>query len=438
MPAIVYRLERRFVWVAAAIGLAAALIATPPSPLGAQSSAKTHWVGTWATAVVSSLEPPLQLRRTPTPEQTRPGSRTTPIEPVRALSNQTLRQIIHTSIGGSQVRIVFTNAFGTDPLAIGAAHVARRGQGSSLAAGSGRPLTFGGRPSVTVPVGAAVFSDPAELAVAPFSDLAVDLFVPGDTAGTALTQHTRATQTSYLSEPGNHAGKPEFPAARTISSWWFLARVEVLAPASVGALVAFGDSITDGLASTTDANARWPDQFARRLAAGRMPMGVLNLGISGNRLLANQVGTNALARFDREVAAQTGATHVIVLEGINDIGLAFDDASPTVEDLVVAHQQLIVRAHARGLRIYGATLTPFEGASYATSVGESKRRQFNTWIRTSGMYDAVIDFEAAVRDPQQPPRMLPLFDPGDHLHFTDGGYRTLAEAIDLNLFRSTR
>jgi lysophospholipase L1-like esterase len=282
-----------------------------------------------------------------------------------------------------------------------------------------------------------LFSDPVDLTFTAFSDLAIDLFISGDTSGAPLTMHTGALQTNYLSEPGNFAGQASFPVARTVPSWYFLSRVEVVTPVAVGAVVTFGDSITDGTASTPNANRRWPDDLARRLSAGTTTMGVLNVGIGGNRLLSDGMGVSALARFDRDVVAQSGVTHVIVLEGINDIGFAGDEAAPTAADLIAAHQQLISRAHARGLTILGATLTPYEGAAYATSAGEAKRQAVNQWIRTSGAYDGVIDFDAATHDSKEVTKIRPAFDPGDHLHPNDSGYQAMADSIDLGLLAAS-
>lgn len=413
------------------IALAGAFVVRPG--LDAQGARRSeHWVGTWATAVVSSDDRLPPLRRPLTGTGGRSGQ-AQPLPPLQNVHDQTLREIVHTSIGGSQVRVVLSNTFGMTPLTIGAAHIAGRAEGADIT--PGRPILFGGRTTITIPVGAPVVSDPVDLSIGAFTDVAVDIYVPGDTTGSLLTQHGGALQTSYVSEAGNHSGEAHFPLARTVSSWHFLSRLEVLAPADVSAIATLGDSITDGTASTPNMNRRWPNELARRLAAAHIPRAVLNLGIGGNRLLTDRLGVNALARFDRDVLAQSGVTDVIVLEGINDIGLAFDDVSPTAAEVIGAHQQLIARAHAHGLKIYGATLTPFDGAFYATPAGEAKRREVNTWIRTSAAYDGVIDFEKAVRDPQQPIRMAVGFDPGDHLHFNDAGYRAMAEAIDLNLFR---
>ena len=219
-------------------------------------------------------------------------------------------------------------------------------------------------------------------------------------------------------------------------AWFLLACVEVTAPANTLAVVAFGDSITDGARSTSDANNRWPDHLARRLAARKgTGVAVLNAGISGNRVLGDGAGVSALARFDRDALMQTGVTHVIVMEGINDIGLARNAASPTVEDLIAGHKQLIERARARGLKVYGATLTPFEGAFYYTPEGEAKRQALNKWIRSSGAYDGVIDFDQITRDPAAPTQILPAYDSGDHLHPGDAGYKAMGDAVDLALFK---
>jgi lysophospholipase L1-like esterase len=335
--------------------------------------------------------------------------------------------------------VVLSNTFGTSPLTIGAAHVAVRDMGSAIATGSDRVLTFSGRPTMTMPSGAVAFSDPVDLTVAPMSDLAIDLYVPGNTnAPSPLTYFGGALQTSYVSETGNHAGTSAFPVVATTPSWFLVSRVEVTAPQSVGAIVAVGDSITAGSRSTPDTNNRYPNHLARRLLATSSPMAVLNAGIGGNRVLSEgafNAGINVVARFDRDVLQQTGVTHVIVLEGINDIGVARENPTPTAEDLIAAHRQLIERAHARGLRIFGATLTPFEGAVAFTAVGETKRQALNQWIRTSRAYDGVIDFDLATRDPSHPARFLPQYESGDHLHPNDVGYKAMADAIDLTLFK---
>jgi lysophospholipase L1-like esterase len=267
-------------------------------------------------------------------------------------------------------------------------------------------------------------------------------------ATSPLTFHSGAYQTNYVSKTGNFAGSADFPVATTATSWYFLSRVETTAPAGVSAVICFGDSITDGTASTRNANSRWPDLLPKRLAAKPENVrAIVNEAIAGNRLLTESVlnfGINALARFDRDVLAPPGATHMIVLEGINDIGMGRGGApSPSAAELIAAHQQLIARAHEHGLKIIGATLTPYEGAAYFTPDGEVKRQAVNAWIRSgssslaaagSPRYDGVIDFDAATRDPQNPTKFNPRFDSGDHLHPNDAGYQAMANAIDLKLF----
>jgi len=379
------------------------------------------------------------------PVAPRPGQTFAP-PPYLHFTNQTLRQVVRTSIGGSRARVVLTNAYGTAPITIGAAHIALRDKEQAIQA-PGRPLTFSGRPTVTIPANAIIYSDPVDLAVPQLADLAIDLYLPGTTnTPSTLTVHGGALQTSYVSETGNHAGKTTLPTVGRTQNWFLLSRVDVVAPDAVGAVVAFGDSITDGARSTPDTNNRWPDHLARRLLAQGIKMGVLNAGIGGNRVLSEATvppgvdvravgaGINALARFERHVL-QPSVTHVIVLEGINDIGNARQNPSPTAEDLIAAHKQLIEQAHAHGLKIFGATLTPFWGAAYYTEVGEAKRKALNDWIRTSKAYDGVIDFDQATRDPNDPKKFLEKYDSCDYLHPADAGYKAMGEAIDLSLFR---
>jgi lysophospholipase L1-like esterase len=357
-------------------------------------------------------------------------------------SNQTLRQIVHTSVGGSRLRVVLSNSYGTQPLTIGAAHVALPDRDAAIRTDTGRRLTFSGGVSFTIPPGAVAFSDPVDLTLPPAADLAIDLFLPGDTdTPSPLTMHSTAVQTNYVSEPGNHTGTAKLPTQTTTANWFVIHRVDVLAPATVGGIVAYGDSITDGTRSTPDTNNRWPDHLVRRMLAQTPPLrlGVMNAGIAGNRVLSDanfQAGVNAQARFDEHVAAMPGASHVIFMEGINDIGQARENPTPSADDVVAGHKQIIERARARGLKIYGATLTPFYGAAYYTEVGEAKRQAVNNWIRTSNAYDAVIDFDRATRDPSDPRKFLAAYDSCDHLHPSDAGYKAMADAIDLALFRT--
>jgi lysophospholipase L1-like esterase len=424
----------------APIALAAILLAVPPA--GAQQG--DQWVGTWAAALVGRPQnpPPPATPPAPATGQGQPAPAAPPAPAAfMHFNNQTLRQIVRTSIGGRRLRILLSNAFGTSPLTIGAAHLALRDKDSAIVPASDRALTFSGRPTMTIPAGAAVLSDPVDLTVSSMSDLAIDLYIPGNTnAPSPLTYFGGALQTSYVSETGNHAGASALPVVATTPSWFLISRVEVMAPQSAGVVVAVGDSITAGSRSTPDTNNRYPNHLARRLAALPSPMAVINAGIGGNRVLtegAFNSGINVVARFDRDVLDQTGVTHVIVLEGINDIGQARDNPTPTAEDLIAAHKQLIERAHTRGIKIFGATLTPFEGANYFTAVGEAKRQALNQWIRNSRAYDGVVDFDEATRDPGHPARFLPQYESGDHLHPSDAGYKAMAEAIDLALFKLT-
>ena len=418
-----------------------ALLLVPGPGLIAQNA--DHWVGTWATAVVSRDPHPVP---TPLPQAPQPAGSTVPTNQTSAappspapvnLRDQTIRQIVHTSIGGDRIRVVFSNVFGTAGLAIGAAHVAIRDKGAAIVSTSDHPLTFNGHSSISIPAGATIVSDPVALSLAPLADLAIDLYLPGDTGSgsSPLTLHGGALQTNYISPNGNHVGKKELPIDATTSSWFFLARVEVAAPRDAGAVVTIGDSITDGSRSTPDSNHRWPDQLARRLVSAHMPLGVLNVGIGGNRLLLDGTGPNALARFDRDVLLQTGITHIVVLEGINDI--RHTEPAVTAVDLITAHQQLVERAHAWGLRIYGAVLTPFEGSLY-TAENEAKRQALISWMRSSKAYDGIIDFDVVVRDAGHLQRLAPQFDSGDHIHPNDAGYVAMGDAIDLELFKERK
>ena len=420
------------------LGLLAFLLAFETA--GAQQAGE-RWVATWTTALVArpQLPPPPIVAAPAVPSSATPTPPPPAPAPFLHLTNQTLRQVVHTTIAGSRVRIALSNAFGTAPLTIGAAHIALRDKQSTIAAASDRALMFSGRPTITIPSGALVYSDPVDLNVPAFADVAIDLYVPGETnRPSPVTMHAGAMQTSYVSETGNHAGGVNLPVVATTPSWFLLSRVEVIAPATTSAIVTFGDSITDGARSTPDTNRRWPDVLARRLAAaGAAKMAVLNAGIGGNRVLSEgafNAGINALARFGRDVLDQTGVTHVIVMEGINDIGQARQNPTPTAQDLIAGHRQLIERAHTRGLKIYGATLTPFDGAAYFTQEGEAKRQALNEWIRTSKAYDGVIDFDQVTRDPAAPSKFLPKYDSGDHLHPSDAGYEAMGNAIDLGLF----
>jgi lysophospholipase L1-like esterase len=402
-----------------------------------------HWVSTWATS-------PQQPRAFPTPRPPAPptAGATTPAPPtppapprpvaITSFHNQTLRMIAHTSIGGRRVRIELSNVFGSTPLAIGAAHIAVRDKDSAIVAASDRALLFGGRPTCWIPPGATEISDAVNLDVPAASDLAVSIYVPEDAM--ADTMHAVGLHTTYISKEGDTTAAPAIADATTTQSFYFLTNVDVAAPPDSAAIVTFGDSITDGAVSTPNTDRSWPSFLARRLAAsGGSNIAVLNQGISGNRLLRDGAGVNALARFDRDVLVQPGVKWLMILEGINDIGLGLRSGAAasdavTSDDLIGALKQLVERAHAHGIRVIGCTLTPFEGAAYYSEAGEMARAAVNQWIRSPGAFDAVVDFDAATRDPEHPRQFRQGFNNGDHLHPNDAGYQAMADAIDLSVF----
>ena len=453
--------RRCFVAATALLVGACASLSAPPATEGGATAPAERWVTTWAAPAVARVDQPAQTlsaaalsfpwaRDVPAAvDAVGLGAQPLPVAGMSPLhfKDQTLRQIAHVSVGGARVRVVLSNTLGTAPLRIGAAQVALRDTGAGIVTGSARVLTFGGVSQPVVPPGAVMVSDPVDVAVKDFGDLVIDMYLPGDTsaANSPVTIHPASWQVNYMSAPGNYVGAARFPVAATTAyrrgdglasaSSFFLARVEVAVPRPTGVLVAFGDSITDGTQSGLDANRRWPDLLAARLAAAGLRLSVVNGGIGGGRVLEDGVGPNALARFDRDVLAQPGATHVTVLEGVNDIGVGGAKPSPTVADLIAGHRQLVDRARAGGLRIYGGTVLPFEGAAYWTPEGEAKRQALNNWIRSSGTYDAVMDFDSVMRDPNRPTRLRAEFDSGDHLHPSPAGYQAMADSIDVNLFR---
>jgi lysophospholipase L1-like esterase len=394
---------------------AVVLAAQRPAPAAA---ATEQWVATWGAPQAMYLRPPA---RDATPDTAR---------------GMTTRMMVHTSIGGHRARIRLENAFGAAPVVVGAAHLALRREGSAIVPGSDRRLSFGGRPSVTLGPGMVVLSDPVDLDVPALSDLAVSLYLPD-----APRRRTSSTgpHVSYVVRGGDSTGRADLPRARETSAYDWLAGVDVLAPAT--AVVAFGNSITDGYRSTPDTDRNWPARLAARLAAdpATAHVAVVNEGISGNQVLRDASGVSALARLDRDALSQPGARWMIFLEGINDIGhFAQPDSGEALsaDQLTWAYRQIVARAHARGIRVVGGTITPFEGAKYYSPRGEEIREAVNHWIRTSGVFDAVADFDAAVRDPGDPHRMRAGFDSGDHLHPSDAGHQAMADAVDVTLFRS--
>lgn len=382
-----------------------------------QAWASQLWVGTWGAGPAG---PPLDTAST-------------------VVNKQTVRLIVHTSTAGSRVRIRLSNEMGSSTLQIGGAHVALRVAGSaSIVAGSDRTLTFSGNPTIVVPAGTPVLSDPVDLAVPALSDLAISLYFPVQTRVT--TVHSMATQDSYVSTTGNFVGSSTFPVQGTIEQWPFLVEVDVTGKIGGGAIITLGDSITDGLRSNGNSNNRWPDWLARRLqASSGANLGVVNRGIAGNRLLSNpQVGSlagrAALERFDRDVLATAGARYLIVLIGINDLINSSSSAPLTSDDLIAGYRQLIARAHARGISVIGATVTPFQDADYYSADKDLVRQAANNWIRSSGQFDGVLDFDALLRDPANPRRLAPSYDSGDHLHPNNLGYQLMGNAVPLTLF----
>jgi len=418
MKSTLLTLRRLSVMVVATLALTIAGLAIDPAAFAGQGN--QHWVGTWATSPLLGT----------------PGGFGGPS--IAEVSNATLRQIVHVSLGGEVLRVRFSNEFGDEPLVIGAASVALSGGGASIVPGTSTPLTFGGESSITVPPGAPALSDPVQLHVPPLGDLAISLYLPEQTP--TMTFHSVGLHTTYLSS-GNVTDDVDLPnPAATSLNYYFLTGVDVLAEKKAAAIVAFGNSITDGVGSTANTNGEWPSLLAARLQ-GRHDLdhlAVLNEGISGNRLLHQNAGPNALNRYDRDVLRQPGVKYVVVLLGINDIGFSgfFPTEAVTADEIIAGHHQLIARAHELGLTIYGATLTPFAGLGppYYSDAGEVKRQAVNDWIRTSGEYDGVIDFEAAVRDDSDPPMFQPDLTV-EFLHPNDAGYEAMVQAIDLMLFK---
>lgn len=381
----------------------------------------THWVATWAASPSIQNPDPAAMR-------------TRKLE----FANQTVREIVHTSIGGDTVRIKLSNVFGTQPVNVTASHIALSVGAGAIAAGSDRALTFSGKPAVSILPGALVLSDPVKLVVPVLGDLAVSLFF-ADTTMTS-TLHYSAQQNSYVAA-GDATAAASLTDPQTVTSWSFLTAVDVQAPASTGLIVAYGDSITDGAKSAMDANHRWPNILANRLIAAKGPnkFAVVDAGIGGNKIISDATGrniaygVNGLARLERDALAQAGVRYLLLLEGINDLS-----SNASAEDLIAAMKQIIERCHENGIKVIGGTVTPAERAgarANGLSDRETRRLALNDWIRNGKAFDGFVDFEKAVEDPAQPGVMAAAYDSGDHLHPNDAGYKVMGEAVDLGLFQ---
>jgi lysophospholipase L1-like esterase len=380
-----------------------------------------HWVGTWTAA--------------PAPAE---GA---------AFSNHTVRMIPRVSLGGRRLRVRISNACGTRPLPIGGACVGLRSTGPALVPGSNRRLTFGGDREATIAAGAFVVSDAVELEVGPLSDLAVSVYLPGDLPASFGITGRYARQTNYISPPGDFAAEEVLPVGRLTDDWYFVCGIDVVAPPGTGGIVALGDSLTDANISTHDGHHSWPSQLARRLMARRLmarpsgrPMAVMNQGLGGNRILHDIRGESGLRRFDRDVLAQPGVTHTVIMLGTNDVRNrnGKPEEEVTAAQMIAGLKQLALRGQGRGIKVIAGTLTPFENETFLPGAWNPRREEvrqaLNEWLRKTDVFDAVVDFDRALRDPDHPTRMLPIYDCGDHLHPSDLGYRAMGDAIDLALF----
>ncbi len=386
------------------------------------AAASPEWLGTWATS-----------QQIPEPHNS--------IDP-NDLQDATLRQIIHLSVGGKMLRVHLSNAFGIEPLHITSVHIAQPVSTSSakIDPATDKALTFGGSNDVTIPAAAEYISDPIEYPVAALSNLAITIHL--ETPPLQQTGHPGSRSTSYLAH-GDLVSAVDLPDAKTMEHWYWISGVDVDAPAGAAAVVVLGDSITDGHATTTNGNDRWTDVLAQRLQASpstRM-ISVLNQGLGGNRLLLDGLGPNAVSRIDRDILSQPGVKYVIVLEGVNDLGVAGrrPNAPQSVHDALVhqmigAYEQIVARAHEHGIKIFGATILPYGGSFYDHPGEQADWQAVNDWIRAPGHFDAVIDYAKTMADPAHPDALLPAYDSGDHLHPGPAGYRVMGGAVPLSLF----
>jgi lysophospholipase L1-like esterase len=416
---------------AAALVPAAASVSSAARPTSS-GAAQAKWVASWAAS---------------------------PMSGTTSFNDQTVRNIVYTSVGGNSLRVQMTNTFGSAPLTVGGVSVGVVLDGAQLVPGMSHTVTFGGKDSVTIPAGAQVLSDPLAVKVQPLEELAISVYLPSATG--PATNHSDAQQNNYIAS-GDHAGDTAATAyTSTTGSWYFVDGLDVRSTTAPGTIVAFGDSITDGYLSLTGANARWPNYLARRLNGlyGDRAPGVVDEGISGNRILSDSscYGVSAESRFERDALSQPGVKAVILLEGINDIGFAGmpdsgcsepNNPNVTAAQIEAGYRYLISLAHARGVKIYAGTLMPFAGSNtvyggyFGTAYGETLREQVNTWIRTSGAFDGVIDFAKVMQDPYDPQYLNPVYganaasaSTGDGLHPNDVGYQTMANAVPLAFLR---
>ena len=410
--------------ILAASALAASLAFTA-TPSLAQD---TEWVGTWSASPQPVWGPDFFA----------------PASIPRSVRDQTIRQVARLSQGGDRLRVEFSNRYGDEAMTIGTAAIAMAGKDGAIDAGSSTPLTFGGEDSISIPPGALVWSDPVDFTVDDLTEVSVSIYLPDITPLT--TWHNDGRQTAYISNNGDFTGDETFEAATTTNARLFLSGIQVEMEGDGRSIVLFGDSITDGDSSTPNENNRWPDVLAERIVAAGSDVGVLNEGISGARILRDRMGDNALARFEDDVLSHPQADTVVLMMGINDIGwpdsplVPEGEPAPSAEDIIAGYKQLIARAHMNDMKIIGATLTPFENtfaggplSSYYNEDKEAKREAVNDWIRNSGEFDGVVDFDALLRDESSPKKIKAEYDSGDHLHPNDAGYEAMANAVDLKM-----
>jgi lysophospholipase L1-like esterase len=374
----------------------------------------TAWTGTWSTA----------------PQLVEPHN----MPPEPGLTNNTLRQVVRVSLGGDRLRTRFSNEFSSHPVTLNAVHIADSAGADAIDPDTDQALSFGGKPAVTIEPSDAVVSDAVPFILKPGSSITLTIYF-GETSPD-VTGHPGSRTTSYL-HPGNMVSAVEMPDAVQTEHWYVIAGIDVIAAESAGAVVVLGNSITDGRGSGTNRQNRWPDELSRRLLANNMQhVAVLNQGIGGNCVLRDCLGPSALSRFERDVLGQAGVRWLIIMEGINDIGQAAgaEEATAVARELIAAYQKMINLAHTKNIRVYGATLLPFGGSFYDTAERITAWQTVNEWIRNSNRFDAVIDLDAALRDPANPTQLLPAADTGDHLHPSETGHRMMAEAVDLSLF----